>query len=153
MHITNNIDAIQSLVIMTINIRLKAVGKRKNMLELHPRIIPDNIHTVEDLITILVLDSVREYNAKQVDAPILQYLTEEAYANALYIGKVTFNDRKNDKQQDEQQAVENALQCFRDGIYRVLINETEVEPGQQIQLYEEDILTFIRLTMLAGRRF
>ncbi|NDV59462.1 hypothetical protein [Bacteroides sp. 519] len=138
---------------MKINIRLKAIGKRKPILELHPRIIPDNLTTVEDLIATLVLENVREYNAKPVDAPMFQFLTEEAYADALHIGKVSFNDRKNEKQQDEQQAIDNALQAFRDGIYRVLINETEVQPGEKIQLNEEDILTFIRLTMLAGRKF
>ncbi|NDV66716.1 hypothetical protein [Bacteroides sp. 224] len=138
---------------MKINLRLKAIGKRKPILELHPRIIPDNLATIEDLITTLVLESVREYNTKQIDAPIFHYLTEEEYAGALHTGKVTFNDRKNEKQQDEQQAIDNALQAFRDGIYRVLINETEVQPGEKIQLHEGDILTFIRLTMLAGRRF
>jgi hypothetical protein len=45
------------------------------------------------------------------------------------------------------------LLCFSDGIYRVLINETEALPGGSFNLKEGDVITFIRLVMLAGQRF
>ena len=47
----------------------------------------------------------------------------------------------------------NALQCFADGLYRVLVNETEALPGAPFNLEEGDAVNFIRLVMLAGRRF
>lgn len=138
---------------MNIQIRVKAAGKRKAMLELQQKSIPDNIGSVEELITSLVLENVREYNSKVVDAPFFQYLTEQEYDDALHIGKVGFGDRRNEKEQDERQAVGNALQCFRDGIYRIIVNENEITGGASFELKEGDILTFVRLTMLAGRRF
>ncbi len=138
---------------MKIFIRIKAAGKRKAMLELQPQIIPDDVDTVQKLITCLVLENVREYNARSVDAPFFPYLSQQEYDDGIYTGKVSFNDRKNEKQQDEQQAVANALQCFEDGLYRILINETEISGNSAFELRDGDILTFIRLTMLAGRRF
>ncbi|MDR1097424.1 MAG: hypothetical protein LBL57_04765 [Tannerella sp.] len=138
---------------MNIQIRIKAAGRRKTMLELHTRILPDGIDSVEKLIAGLVLENVREYNAKAVDVPFFRYLSQREYEDALYTGKVAFGDRRNEQQQDEQQAVDNAIQCFRDGLYRILINECEVMENAPFELKEGDILTFIRLTMLAGRRF
>ncbi|MDR2917548.1 MAG: hypothetical protein LBV74_22380 [Tannerella sp.] len=138
---------------MNIQIRVKAAGKRKSMFELQGKTIPEGIESVERLITHLVVENVREYNTKTIDAPFFQYLTQQEYEDALHIGKVSFNDRKNERQQDEQQAVDNALQCFKDGLYRVLVNETEITGDTSFELKEGDVLTFIRLTMLAGRRF
>lgn len=123
------------------------------MLELQTGIIPDGVDSVEKLITCLVLENVREYNAKAVDALFFRYLTQPEYEDALHSGKVGFGDRKNEKQQNEQQAVDNAIQCFKDGLYRILINENEITENVPFELKEGDILTFIRLTMLAGRRY
>ncbi len=138
---------------MNIQIRVKAAGKRKSMFELQSKTVPDRIDSVERLITYLVVENVREYNTKAIDAPFFQYLAQQEYEDALHIVKVSFGDRKNERQQDERQAVDNALQCFRDGLYRVLLNETEITGDTSFELKEGDILTFIRLTMLAGRRF
>ncbi|MDR1335875.1 MAG: hypothetical protein LBK22_03485 [Tannerella sp.] len=123
------------------------------MLELHAGILPDGIDSVEKLITVLVLENVRKYNAKAVDRPFFHYLSQREYDDALYTGKVSFNDRRNGNQQDGQQAVDNALQSFRDGLYRILVNEREVTENAPFELKEGDVLTFIRFTMLAGRRF
>ncbi len=138
---------------MDIFIRVKAAGKRKPMLELQSVAIPDDLDTAQKLITYLVLENVREYNTQKVDAPFFQYLTQQEYDDGAYTGRIGFGDRKNEKQQDEQQAVENALQSFDDGLYRILINKTEIQSSDNIKLKEGDILTFIKLTMLAVRRF
>ena len=51
-----------------------------------------------------------------------------------------------------QQAVENALQSFEDGIYRIFLNDRPLERlDEGIRIMDEDSLTFVRLTMLAGR--
>ena len=49
-------------------------------------------------------------------------------------------------------AKENALQSFEDGLYRIFIGDNEIEGlNTAITLNEGDTLTFIKLTMLAGR--
>jgi hypothetical protein len=146
---------------MNVFIRIKAAGKRRDMLESREKIIADDIDTPEKLIAYLVRENVRAYNAKGGDAPFFHYLSQRELDDGAYTGKVGFGDRKNEKQQDEDEAVQNAVQCFYDGIYRILINENEVVPRQKENteaqktpfIQEGDKLTFIRLVMLAGRMF
>lgn len=51
----------------------------------------------------------------------------------------------------EEKAIENTLQCFEDGIYRVFAGDTELTGlSDSIPWTEDLVFTFIRLTMLAG---
>jgi hypothetical protein len=138
---------------VNIFIRVKAAGKRRDMLEKQSRAVPDGTDGAEKLIEYLVRENVRAYNAKTVDAPLFKYLSQQELEDGEHTGKIAFGDRKNEKNQNEEEAVQNALQCFADGIYRVLVNETEALPEGPFSLQEGDTVTFIRLVMLAGRRF
>lgn len=141
---------------MKIFIRVKSAGKRRPVLELAAYELPDALFPcgAETLIELIVRDNVRKYNAKAVDAALFKYLSADEVEERAEIGKVSFGDRKNENDQDEEAAVRNALQSFRDGIFRMLANEEEVEPensARTVSLREGDVLTFIRLVMLAGR--
>jgi hypothetical protein len=138
---------------VNIQIRIKAAGKRRDMLELQEKAIPDNTGSAENLISFLVRENVRDYNAKKTDASLFRCLSQKELDDGVYTGKVGFGDRKNEQRQDENEAVKNALQCFADGLYRVLINDTEISPDTPFELHEGDIVTFIRLVMLAGRYY
>jgi hypothetical protein len=138
---------------VNIFIRVKAAGKRRDMLERQSRAVPDGTDRAEKLIEYLVRENVRAYNAKTADAPFFKYLSRQELEDGEHTGKIAFGDRKNEKNQDEEAAVRNALQCFADGIYRVLVNETEALPEGPFSLREDDTVTFIRLVMLAGRRW
>ncbi|MDR2471008.1 MAG: hypothetical protein LBD09_02725 [Treponema sp.] len=136
---------------MEIFIRVKAAGKRRDMLEKRPAEIPDTVDGAEKLIEHLVRENVRSYNEKKADAPLFRYLSREELTDGADAGKIGFGDRKNEQPQDEEAAVQNALQCFADGIYRVLINDAEALPGVPLAPRQGDTVTFIRLVMLAGR--
>jgi hypothetical protein len=138
---------------LDIFIRVKAAGKRRDMLGLQPAVVPDKTSSAAELITHLVTENVRFYNAKVVDQPFFHYLSEQQLEDGVHTGKVGFGSRNNENQQDEAQAVRNALQCFEDGIYRVLLNESEITLSSGFTLKEGDVVTFIRLVMLAGRKF
>jgi hypothetical protein len=138
---------------MEIFIRIKAAGKRRDMLEKRPWTLPDGVDSAEKLIAALVRENVRNFNAKAVEAPFFHYLSRQELEDGRYTGRIGFGDRKNEKPQDENEAVKNALQCFTDGIFRVLINEDEISSNGPFNVQEGDIVTFIRLVMLAGRRF
>ena len=57
-----------------------------------------------------------------------------------------------DGKADRQKAVDNAIQCWQDGLVRVFVDEEEaVELDGPLPLRENAVLTFIRLTFLAGR--
>jgi hypothetical protein len=138
---------------VNIFIRVKAAGKRRDMLEKQRKTVPDATDRPEKLIEYLVRENVRAYNAKTVDAPFFKYLSQQELEDGEHTGKIAFGDRKNEKNQDEEEAVQNALQCFTDGLYRVLVNEIEALPEGPFSLQDGDTVTFIRLVMLAGRRW
>ena len=68
------------------------------------------------------------------------------------VGKIAFGISYGDREQDPESAKVNAINAFEDGTYRVFLNDTELtELDKELEISENDSLTFIRLTMLAGR--
>ena len=138
---------------MKIHLQIKAAGKRKAILEKHAYHLPETPESLQDFIAMIVTNEVAAYNQKAIDAPLMPYLTTEAYLDGEYVGKIGFNDRKNDAEQALQPAIDNALQALEDGLYRVFINDDEATLDQPFSLPNDATVTFIRLTFLAGRRF
>ena len=136
---------------MTIYLKVKALSKRKPIIAGIPFEISENITTANALIEYIVRQNVEEYNNRPVDADILPYLTDEDLESGSHIGKIGFSDRKSENKQDADHAVKNALTCFEDGIFRLFIGDEEIGINDNISIKNGDEVTFIRLTMLAGR--
>ena len=67
-------------------------------------------------------------------------------------GKISFGVNYGEKDADLVAAIQNALQCFDDGIFRIFANNISLKKlDSKIVLKENDELTFVRLTMLSGR--
>ena len=138
---------------MQVQVNVKRMGKRKNAIETRPY----EIGTVRDaggLITAFVTAEVTRFNARaEVGETALRYLTSKEIADAATVGKIGFGADYNGQVQDLTAAIENARQSFEDGIYRIFINGAEVEGALDtpVTLHENDEITFVRLTMLAGR--
>lgn len=137
---------------MKVYVSVKQVGKRKDYItkkELVLEIAPLNLR---ELIKEIVRINVTEYNNKTAEPLIMQYLSPDEIESQAKTGKVGFGERRNHKQADLIKAIETAILAFEDGIYRVFIGESEVSSlDEPLALKEGDLLTFIRLTMLAGR--
>jgi hypothetical protein len=138
---------------MEIGIRIKSAARRRPVLEIAAFAVPDGISSGEALVESIVRENVRRYNAKETDAPLFRYLSAEEIEEGAHRGKVGFGDRKNENPQDEDAAVQTALGCYADGLFKLLAGEEEVPPGSALTLKEGDIVTFIRLVLLAGRRW
>lgn len=137
---------------MKIFVNVKQLGKRRNAVEDKEVLLDAVPGTVAELIVAIVIRQVEEYNERLEQNDLLKYLTDEEIKDRATTGKVSFEFNYNGLPADAEKAVRNALQSFEDGIFRVFLNEEELEsPDQIIDLEEEDKLTFIRLTMLAGR--
>lgn len=135
----------------TIYVRMRKLGK-KNRETVAPTAfsLERRPETAKELITALVRLGVRDYNARKDEGQLLPWLTSEEIEARASSGKVAFGLRYGEDA-NEEAAVENALQCFEDGIYRVFANEEELEKADQpIPWTEETVFTFVRLTMLAG---
>lgn len=137
---------------MKVYIYVKAVGKRRPILEKVPYEIPNTVSTLKDLLTELVRIEVERYNEKGADVQLIPYLTQEETEAQAQNGKVGFGCIYSEKKADFQKALENALQCQKDGLVRVFQNEEEIERLENvITINEGDSFTLIRLTFLAGR--
>lgn len=135
----------------TIYVRMKKLGKQKNTeLQPVPFELAEKPQTLRQLLTALTELGVRQYNARKDEGQILAYLTKEEITAQASRGKISLGLRGGGDAIEEQ-AVENTVQCFEDGIYRVFAGETELTTlSDEIPWSENLIFTLIRLTMLSG---
>ena len=75
---------------MQICVRVKTIGKKKNILPPSPYEIADGISTLRQLLTEIVRSEVEAYNAKETGAQIIPFLTKEELEGQAEAGKVSF---------------------------------------------------------------
>lgn len=137
---------------MNIYISLKSVGKRKKGLDKVSGTLPDDISTLHQLIEAVVRHEAKAYNTRGTDKMLVDFLTEEHIEDKVSVGKVGFGRLYSDKKANPDKACEAAVQGFADGLFRVLVNDTEATNlDAPINIQDGDTITFIRLTFLAGR--
>lgn len=135
----------------TIHVRMKKAGRRKDTkLQIRPIVLEEKPKTVRELLVFLTRLGVKEYNDRKDEGQVLSFLTKEEIADQAERGKISFGLRGG-RDAVEKDAVENAIQCFEDGIYRVFAGEEELTGLEDTISWKEDLIfTFIRLTMLSG---
>ena len=136
---------------MDIYVRVKAIGKRKDILAPALYTIPDGICSLRQLLTAVVQKEVDRYNNKEAEAQLIPFLTQQELDDQAKIGKVSFGTIYSDKKADPGKAVANAIQCWEDGLVRVFMNDEELtDLDAKLVIEEQAIFTFMRLTFLAG---
>lgn len=137
---------------MQIYVRIKSVGKRKDILAPTPYTISDSIENLRQLLTVIAETEVAKYNQKEADAQLIPYLTQEEVDAQADMGKVSFGQIYSAHKANREKAVENVIQCWEDGLVRVFMEDTELtELDAPLTIAEGAVFTFIRLTFLAGR--
>lgn len=137
---------------MQIYIQMKAAGKRRPVLNDVPYELPDEVKTLREFLTALVELEVKRYEQKGTDVQVIPFLTKEDVEEQAAAGKVGFGRIYSEQKADLVKAVENALQCYEDGLVRVFRGDRElVGLDTPVCLEEGDRFTLIRLTFLAGR--
>jgi len=136
---------------MDIYVRVKAIGKRKDILAPTPYTIPDGICSLRQLLTAVVEKEVAQYNSKETEAQLIPFLTQQKLDDQAKTGKVSFGTIYSDKKADPGKAVANAIQCWEDGLVRVFMDEDALtDLDAPLTIKARSVLTFIRLTFLAG---
>lgn len=136
---------------MEIHVKAKALGKRKDILASTPYSLPDDIHSLRQLLTAVVLTGTARYNSKEPEKTLIPFLTQQELDAQAQTGKVGFGAVYSDKKADPDKAVATAIQCWEDGLVRVFMNEEELtQLDVPIVIPEEAVFTFIRLTFLTG---
>lgn len=130
----------------------KTNWEEKNKIDRKEYEISGEIKTVKELLTEFVTINVKKFNEGLIEEDVVPYLTDEKISDLSDAGKISFGVDYNGQKQDLEKAIENALQSYEDGIYRVFVNDEELgKINGKATLKENDELTFVRLTMLAGR--
>lgn len=135
---------------MNLKVRVKQLGSRREKIGeiLFP--LENNPSTVKELIRECVRTSVNAFNNRiKNSGGTLSESQLEAMSEA---GKIAFGIGFNDKEQDIDKALETAYQAYEDGLFRIFIDENEIgKIDDKISVTENSLVTFIKLTMLAGR--
>ena len=136
----------------TVYFKMKKLGKQKSVdLQPVPFILEERPVTLRELLIALTKLGVQQYNARKDEGQILSYLTKDEIAAQAVRGKIA-SGLRGGADAVEEQAVENTIQCFEDGIYRIFLNDRALENlEERLTITEKDSFTFVRLTMLAGR--
>ena len=135
---------------MKIIINVKGLS-RKKVIHQEEIELTDKISTTKDLITELVKINVEKFNKKIDEKDILSIMTNENIAKTARIGKIG-DEVHGDKKANLEKALDTAYLAFEDGLYCIFINDEQTEKlDDSLNLKDGDILTLIRLTMLAGR--
>lgn len=136
---------------MDILVRVKAIGKRKDILAPTAYSLPDSVATLRDLITALVQVEVARYNTRDAEMPLIPFLAQPELDAQVQSGKVSFGAIYSSQKADPEKAVANAIQCWEDGLVRVFVEDEELcQLDAPLCIAENAVFTFIRLSFLNG---
>lgn len=109
--------------------------------------------TVKELLEETVKICVCDYNLrKEAGTDIIQVFAKEDMEERALEGKISFGINYGNEYAEEKSAVDCALQCFEDGLIAVFADGVRQEGLMEpLYLKEGSEVTFVRLTMLAGR--
>jgi hypothetical protein len=139
-----------------LTISAKALGRKKPLFEDFSVPPPAALAggqpvTLRDLIGHVVRAEVAAFKQRQAERRLLKALTAKQIDEGLAAGKVQAGGSELDQHVDPEHAVATAVEAFADGLFLVVVDETEVkELDSVVPLTPSSRLTFIRFTMLAG---
>lgn len=135
---------------MHLYINMKQLGKRKNMVDKVAFSYEKAPESLWELIGETVKLCVADYIDRMDRGEAV--LSEKQIEDMSQIGKIAFGIVYGEKKPDVQKAIETAVQGFEDGLFRVFLGDRELENlDEKVEFAEGNEITFIRLTMLAGR--
>ncbi|WML48980.1 hypothetical protein RCG23_02375 [Neobacillus sp. PS3-34] len=137
---------------MKVFVTMKSLAKRKNYLTSKEINLLGNPETLRELLTELVTIEVQRINANEPGEPIVGFLTNEEVELQAVNGKVGFSAVYDERKVNLQIAIQTCIQAFEDGLFKVFHVQKELlDLDETLHLQNGDQLTFIKLTMLAGR--
>lgn len=132
-------------------VEAKVTGQRRRIvepLEIDP---PQPPVVLSDLIGSVVAAEVDAFHLRQVDNQMLRVLTPDDIALGVTRGRVTSGGSDLDQVVDVDGATATALEAFRDGLYFVFVDGTQVESLEDpVAVTDESSMMFVRLVPLAG---
>jgi hypothetical protein len=138
---------------MQITVKAKQAGRKHALIEAKAIKIDDigTNPTLAELLKAVVKQQVREYNKKTSETNLLPFLSKAEIESGTSNGKIGFGTVYSENKADLDKAQEAALQAFADGLFAVFAGDDEIgRLDDRICFTDETVITFIRLTFLAG---
>lgn len=139
-----------------LTVSAQAIGRRKPICDAFTVPPPAGVSTgqpvtLRQLIDHVVRSEVEGFRTRQAERQLLKVLTAARIDEGLAAGKVSAGGSDLDQQVDADAAVATAVEAFADGLFLVVVDETEVkEMDAPLPLTADSKLMFVRLTLLAG---
>ena len=135
---------------MFIYVNIQQIGRRRPSVQAVPMGISGVPDTLSELIALCVETCVKRQHLRATGSGEI-VLSKEQIEDLATVGRIAFGLDANGALADEKDAIANALQGYRDGLFRVFLNGQELRSlDAPVRLGENDALTFVRLTMLSG---
>jgi len=113
--------------------------------------LPAGTGTLRDLLTELVRLEVDRYEQRRAEQLVLRILTPADFARAPDVGRVVSGGRVVPAAASTDVAVERALEAFRDGLYLVVFDGSQIEDlDTAVVVTSESRLRLVRLVALSG---
>ena len=135
---------------MTIFVNVQRIGRKAPAIQLMAMELSGTPGTLAKLITLCVEACVERQHHRSAESGE-SVLSQEKMDDLATVGKIAFGFDANGTPADMEEAVANALQSYQDGLFRVFLNGKALgDLEDAVALTDQDVLTFVRLTMLAG---
>lgn len=117
------------------------------------------VSTLEELLTEMTVSEFRkrsesrgaEYQDGSLDSA-QESLSKEEIGKQAALGRVKFSDSYQENMGDMETAIQVMMQDFKDGLFRVYLNEKEcLDLKEKLEIKDGDDVVLVRLVMLAGR--
>lgn len=109
--------------------------------------------TLRDLLACVVHEELQSWQQRQAERRFLHILQSQEILDAARSGKISMGGDQDllPASLQEEDALEVALQAFRDGLYLVFLDKQKVSAlDTPVTLAPESTLLFIRLVALVG---
>lgn len=137
---------------MKLSIHVKNPASLRHPVKVVDMEIPGQPGTLRELIRGISAACAAGFDQRAEAGEVLSCLTQRALEGQARAGKVSFGAVYGEGRADPNKAADTAVQCFEDGIFRVFLGQSELEAlDGPVDLAGGEALTFVRLTMLAGR--
>ena len=139
---------------MRLGIRIKQLGKKRNYIDKRFIDIEGEYNTpypLELIIKNVVSQQVQAFNRGKNEKSLIHFLNERPARAHHGNGRIIFNHPYNSKLVDEEKAIKTALLAFQDGIIAIFMDENQIHAiDEKIIITENSLMTFVKLTFLAG---
>lgn len=135
-----------------IKVNIKSASGKKSRIAERTMFFDESVSTVRELILSAVQTCVYEYSQRLESSELLEVLSPERIGDQAQLGKVSFGVNYGGKPAELQRAAEHALEAFEDGTVVIFAGDRQLTNlEEKVNMSQVESLTFVKLTMLAGR--